>query len=124
MIEIGKKIINPKNSYKFYFEWSHCDADAYSNSNIIVDKNDKNLSRFLDYINLFDNIGGYDINKIKRIKKLQTEIKFFEKTEGYYFDYEIDNLSDNSAYATFDGVIVTYYDENGEEFEAKIINKK
>ena len=121
-LKIGKKVNQPLNSFKFAFEWFHGDADAYSSSEVIISKDNEHLSKFIEYLDKFDEIEGSDV-PFKRDKELANIMKMFEAGKwenekmGFSFTFEKDSTSDGCCYASQDGLTVTYFDETGIEHE-------
>ena len=124
-LKIGEKVNNPINSYKFAFEWFHGDGDDYSSSEVIIPKDSKYLSKFIEFVDKLDDIAGKDIHEVRKNRDLKIDIDRFESGKwdndkmGFQFEVEEDSTSDHNYYAKQDGLVVTFFDETGIEHEVK-----
>ncbi len=133
---IGKSLVktNPKNKFKFVFDFMHGDADGSSTTDFLVDKDNEYLDRFLDFMDAMDNIDPDECEKKDRPKDWYLFYHLFhgvsyededsdeeqpEINHGIDFDWDHDHTCDNSRYAYMTGMTITYFDENGVEHEVK-----
>ena len=130
-LAIGNKKNNPKNTYRFVFSWMHGDADGRSSTKVDIAEDNFYLERFLKYVEKFPVISGVD--RCDVTEELAKEIEFFadgyNEDAGPELDFEFDFETDTSGgdgdyYASYSGVVVTYFDKDGIEYEASLIKSK
>ena len=132
-LKIGKPLTktNPKNSYKFVFDFMHGDADGDSTTEFVVDKDNEYIDRFLEFMDAMDTIDPDDVKKKNRPKDWDFFMEQFSGTSwigdeekevkhGIDFEWDRDQTCDGCRYASLSGPTVTYFDENGLEYAVKV----
>ena len=86
---------------------------------IIIDENDKDLDRLLDYISNFKNTNGKYIFNISN--ELKKEIEYFADDSDLEFCFEYDIRDKNyEHYPICDDINVYYFNNDGYKFDAQI----
>lgn len=131
-IKIGNPIKpekNPQNCYKFVIGFMFGDADGYDETEITVSKDHPYLERFIKFL---DSCEGFDADgdfgeledSWLFVPEVNWECTDEQEAERDKADLSFDWLSDvarEGYYASMNGYGVTYFDENGIEYEVKII---
>jgi len=138
----------PKNKYKFVIDLMGGDADASFYPEVLVDKNNPYLERFLEFLNNCSKeyprgkAGDDDYSNVKDYwlfvedaefpEEIEIDGKWVEFTEEMSQEYlkeikkcgisfEWEGSYEFFGESSYVGTSVTYFDENGIEFECKIV---
>ena len=111
----------PKGGFRIKFNYTHGDADQTTNATQFfpIPKDDLQL--------LLDEIGrGSDVIDTSRSRGESVDRDFEEnaKFRGTYIPVELDSFAMHSMsnyYADMDWESIVYFDENGNEFDVKVV---
>jgi hypothetical protein len=136
-ITIGKKIrpVERKKAYKFVINFMYGDADGEGTEEVYVDKDNPYLEKFITFLKDCKEAyprgrDGYSCHyNSEKIKNYwlfcetgdELTDKQFEEIEecGISLDWQYDPTNEGYQ-ASFEGYEVTYFDEDGQEYEVKI----
>lgn len=138
-IKIGKRLNQPKhkNQFKIVVNFMYGDADGYGEETLFVDKDDKNLERFLKFLNncykaypggrggcddydsetvedywLFCDDYDYDMSEEEEKERNENTISL---------DWQIEPNGFGNM-ASYDGYDITFFDENSIEHHVDVTN--
>jgi len=136
----------PKNQFKFEIELMGGDADAYFYPQVLVNKDDTHLDRFLKFLENckekyphgkggfdgYDDVEDYwlfcgeeypdeiEINGewVEVTDEIQDRLD--EETKACNIGFEWESNYEYMGVSSFRGYTVTYFDENGDEFKVEV----
>lgn len=128
-IIIGRPIEQPKyeNVYKIVIDFMYGDADGSGQTELFIDKDNKELPRFIKFLNDCEKVPG--LAGWDSIKNYVPDFKIFasdinrpehnEDLEDIYVEWHSDPTNDGGE-ARFDGYRITFFNEEGIEHRVTI----
>ena len=111
-IKLGKRVSesNPRKTFRFELEYMHGDADGDSTDVFDIENEDHAIA--------FDKFLKANENKGRHCDEWEDSDFFDESMElDFYWMYDAGGTDHQASY---EGYTLTYFDENGIEFEAEI----
>lgn len=124
--KIGKKVSKEllKNVYQLRVHYMHGDADAYTDEDRVYKQHDPEMNTDIALLTRIQeryNGGDDDVHKLakeegEKLGLTKAQIDTFTDTFVVW-----DSTSSYSHYAAIDGVTLTWFDDNGEEYEVEVV---
>lgn len=132
-LEHGKVIVKKtyKNVYKFHMKFMEGDADGYEYVTLYVSPSNKQIERFIDFLDECDKAyphgrgGGGRDNYDRKVEDWKVfcgqgeDLTNGDKDlENLVFDWPYDSYCDTDT--SFENYVITYFDNEGIEYEVKV----
>jgi hypothetical protein len=117
-LTISKPIPCHKNQYKFTINFMHGDADGESDYSIYVGKSDE--AELIKFIEIIDKCKFLHDEIPEELAPYCDEDYEGDEEPKFYFEWPGDHTADYQFLAGWDGYSLTYFDENGHEYDVKI----